>query len=150
MLALSFLSSTSLPDLLSFAAVPSLQDLVIFIKVASTLGDHLTVVTSKLSGSQPRLCLYTLKEFAAQLLGLHAQQSPTLVFVTSTCSSQAVSHPRTIQAQCCLTSVFKWELVFPTWNGPLTLKFVLLHISDTSDRVFGVRDAVRVRATLAG
>ena len=23
-------------------------------------------------------------------------------------------------AKCCLTSVFKWELVFPTWHGPLT------------------------------
>ncbi len=26
-----------------------------------------------------------------------------------------VSHPSTIQAQCCLTSVFKWELVYRTW-----------------------------------
>ncbi len=25
-----------------------------------------------------------------------------------------VSHPSTIQAQGCLTSVFKWELVYPT------------------------------------
>ena len=33
---------------------------------------------------------------------------------SSTWSSPAVSHPSTIQAQCCLTSVFEWELVFPT------------------------------------
>ena len=43
-------------------------------------------------------------------------------FVSSTWSFQAVSHPSTIQAECCLTSVFKWELVFPTWHGPLTRK----------------------------
>ena len=48
------------------------------------------------------------------------QWSPALVFVSSTWSSQAVSHPSTIQAQCCLTSELKWELVFPTWHGPLT------------------------------
>jgi hypothetical protein len=25
-----------------------------------------------------------------------------------------VSHPSIIQAQCCLSSVFEWELVYPT------------------------------------
>ena len=44
------------------------------------------------------------------------QRSPALVFVSSTRSSQTVSHPSTILAQCCLTSVFLWELVFPTWH----------------------------------
>ena len=48
------------------------------------------------------------------------QRSSALVFVSSTRSSQAVTHPSTILAQCCLTSVFKWELVFPTWHRPLT------------------------------
>ena len=48
------------------------------------------------------------------------QRSPALVFVSSTRSSQTVSHPSTILAQCCLTSVFLWELVFPTWQGPLS------------------------------
>ena len=80
------------------------------IQVASTLEDHFAAVTA-------------LKEFAARLLGLHApEQTPALVCVTSTWSSQEVSHPRTIQAQCCLTSVFKWDLAFPTWHAPLTYK----------------------------
>ena len=34
-------------------------------------------------------------------------------FVSSTWSSPKVAHPSTIQAQCCLTSEFKLELVFP-------------------------------------
>ena len=38
-------------------------------------------------------------------------------FVSSTRSSQAVSHPSTIQAQCCVTSEFEWELAFPTWHS---------------------------------
>ena len=46
--------------------------------------------------------------------------SPALVFVSSTWSSQVVTHPNTIQAQCCLTSVFELERVFPTCHGPLT------------------------------
>ncbi len=41
-----------------------------------------------------------------------------------------VLHPSTIQAQCCLTSVFQWELVYPTWQlcwlamilSPISLK----------------------------
>ena len=36
---------------------------------------------------------------------------------SSTCSSQAVSHPSTIQAQCCLTSVIGRELVCSTRYG---------------------------------
>ena len=32
-------------------------------------------------------------------------------------SSQAVSHPSTIRAQCCLTSVIGRELVCSTWDG---------------------------------
>ena len=35
-------------------------------------------------------------------------------FVSSTWSSPKVTHPSTIHAQCCLTSEFKLELVFPT------------------------------------
>ena len=41
-------------------------------------------------------------------------------------SSQVVSHLSTIQAQCCLTSVFEWGLVFPKWHGP---HFVLYSLS---------------------
>ena len=40
------------------------------------------------------------------------QRSPALVFGSSTWSSLVVSHPSTIQAQCCLTSVFEWELFY--------------------------------------
>ena len=47
------------------------------------------------------------------------QQSPALGSVSSTWSSQEVSHPSTIQAQCRLTALFKWELVFLTWHGLL-------------------------------
>ena len=43
----------------------------------------------------------------------------------STRSFQAVSHPSTILAQCCLTSVFIWELLFPTWHRPLTSAVLL-------------------------
>ena len=32
-------------------------------------------------------------------------------------SSQAVSHPRTIQATCCSTTGFERELVFPKWHS---------------------------------
>ena len=35
----------------------------------------------------------------------------------STWGSQAVTHPSTNQAQCCLTSVIGRELVFSTWYG---------------------------------
>ena len=35
----------------------------------------------------------------------------------STWCSQAVTHPSTNQAQCCLTSVIGRELVFSTWYG---------------------------------
>ena len=48
------------------------------------------------------------------------QRSLAKAFVSSTWSSKAVSHPSTIQTQCCLSSVFEWELVFPTWHGLLT------------------------------
>ena len=47
------------------------------------------------------------------------QWSPALVFVSSTWSLQEVSHPSTIQAQCCLTSGF------PKWHGPLTAWLLL-------------------------
>ena len=33
--------------------------------------------------------------------------------------SQAVTHPSTNMAQCCLTSVIRRELVFSTWYGPI-------------------------------
>ena len=35
----------------------------------------------------------------------------------STAYSQAVTHPSTNAAQCCLTSVIRRELVFSTWYG---------------------------------
>ena len=35
----------------------------------------------------------------------------------STAYSQAVTHPSTNAAQCCLTSVIGRELVFSTWYG---------------------------------
>ena len=36
---------------------------------------------------------------------------------SNTRSYQDVSHWSTILAQCCLTSVFSWRLVFPTWHN---------------------------------
>ena len=55
------------------------------------------------------------------------KRSPALVSST-TWSCQAVS-------QCCLTSVFEWELVFPAWHGLLTKKieiFLSINLSDLS------------------
>ena len=39
----------------------------------------------------------------------------------STAYSQAVTHPSTNAAQCCLTSVIGRELVFSTWYGRIQL-----------------------------
>ena len=39
----------------------------------------------------------------------------------STAYSQAVTHPSTNAAQCCLTSVIGRELVFSTWYGRIPL-----------------------------
>ena len=118
------------PTLLCFAAEPSLQDLAHFhgskrsgpIPGASTLGDHFAAVTNKMSSSQFKLSqsLWAWKSFQPKCLTyMLPQRSPALVSVSNTWNSQEVSHPSTIQAQCCLTYVFKWELVFPTWHGPL-------------------------------
>ena len=65
--------------------------------------------------------LLALKEFMAiHLIDQHAPATEYgLGFVSSTWSYQAVSHPSILQAQGGLASVFKWELVFPTWRGPL-------------------------------
>ena len=47
------------------------------------MGDHFAAVTSKLSGTQSRLSqsLYTLKEFATHLLGLHAPPKEHITFL---------------------------------------------------------------------
>ena len=55
-------------------------------------------------------------------------------------SPQAVTHPSTNTAQCCLTSVIRRELVFSTWYGRIQLyhlpatillsKSLLLNFSD--------------------
>ena len=66
--------------------------------------------------------LFALKEFKAiHLIDQHAPPATEygLGFVSSTWSYQVVSHPSILQAESCLASVFEWELVFPTWHGPL-------------------------------
>ena len=40
-----------------------------------------------------------------------------------------------IQAQSCLTSVSEWELVFPTWHGPLTQRLLFTLIVLEASRV---------------
>ena len=126
-------SKRDLPtQVFSLAASPSLQCFDHFhgstqsgpIKWTVLWETTINVIASKLSRTQSRLAqsLYALKEFAAHLLGLHALATESgFGFVSSTRSSQAVSHLSTILAQCCLTSVFKWELMFPTWHRPLTM-----------------------------
>ena len=75
-----------------------------------TLGDHFAVVATKLSGIQSRL---SQSLYWKSLLPIcWAYMLPALFFVHSTWSSQVVSHPSTILAQSCWTSVFKCELVF--------------------------------------
>ena len=70
------------------------------------------------------------KRFAAHLRGWHAPTTePGFVFFCSTNSSQEVTLPSTILAQCCVTSVILWELGFPTWHRPLTTKNTLTTIS---------------------
>ena len=106
-----------------FAAIPSLPDLVIFmapqsrgpIKVASTLGTTLQQSPASCpehSPDFPRACTPWKSLPPICLAYMLLQQSQALVFFSCTWSSQAV--------QCCLTSVIEWELVFPTWHGPLT------------------------------
>ena len=41
--------------------------------------------------------------------------------------SQAVTHPSTNMAQCCLTSVIRRELVFSTWYGRRQRKWARIH-----------------------
>ena len=67
----------------------------------------------------PRACMPWKSLPPICLAYMLPQRDPALVFVSSTWSSRGVSHPSTIQSQCCLTSVFEWELVLPTWHGPL-------------------------------
>ena len=49
--------------------------------------------------------------------GTQANQMPKCKSDNSTQCSQAVSHPSTNRARCCLTSVIGRELVFSTWYG---------------------------------
>ena len=68
---------------------------------SSTMGDHFSTAAIKLSRA------YTpLKEFAIQLHDLHGPtMEPGFGFVSCTRSFQAVSHPNSIPAKYCLTSV---------------------------------------------
>ena len=107
------------PGRLRFAAVPSLQYLAIFMAPHSRAPFRWPVLWGTTLQQSPASCPDHSQDFLrTHLLG--SQKKPALVFVSSTWSSQVVSHPSTILAQCCLTSVWKWELVFPTWHGPLT------------------------------
>ena len=51
--------------------------------------------------------------------------------VYSTMYSQAVTHPSTNMAQCCLTSVIRRELVFSTWYGRRQMRVTHLTCSFT-------------------
>ena len=64
----------------------------------------------------PRVCTHWKRYATVCLVSMLPQQSLALVFVSSTRSFKTVIHPSTILAKCCLTSVFKWELVFRTWQ----------------------------------
>ena len=59
--------------------------------------------------------------FSSLLLSFFSNYERTLCCkdknANSTWGSQAVTHPSTNQAQCCLTSVIERELVFSTWYG---------------------------------
>ena len=56
----------------------------------------------------PRACMLLKSLPPICLAFMLPQQSPALVFVGNTRSSQVVIHPSTFKTQCCLTSVFKW------------------------------------------
>ena len=103
------------------------------IQVASTQGDHFEMVASKLSGTQSRLALslYALKEFCRPSAWLTCSRNRARLWFLSAAPGvpKRVTHPSTVLAQCCLTSVFKWELVFPTWQRPLATMNVSLCIS---------------------
>ena len=61
---------------------------------------------------QPRLAIK--KSSAQRTLKWQTKEAKK---ANNTRSSQAVSHPSTILAQCCLTSVIGRELVYSTWYG---------------------------------
>ena len=122
------------PDLLWYAAIPSLQDLAIFMaphgwapfKKPVLRGTALQQAERNTVQTFPRACKPWKSLPSICLAYMFPQRSPALVFVRSAWSSQVVSHPSTIQAKFCLTSVFDWELVVTTWHGRF-LKFKLLN-----------------------
>ena len=115
------------PYFLLFAAVPFLHDLAIFMAL------HGWAPFKWLFSNRQQAVRYTVQTFPEPirtpwkslppvcLAFMLPQHSPVLVFGWSTWSSQAVCHPSTIQAQCCLISVFECELVFPIECDLLTL-----------------------------
>ena len=112
-------------NILWLAVVPSWQDLAIFIHGSTLLGP--IQVASTILEQSPTSCQEQSPDFTPWkslplicLAYMLLLPSPALVFVSSTLSYQAASHPSTIQAQCFLTSVLEWELVIPTGHGPLT------------------------------
>ena len=98
------------------------------IQVASTLGCYIAVVISKLSAAQPRACT-PWKRCAAYLLGLHAPApEPGFLFLSAAPAVPKKSPIQAILAQCVLTSVFKLELVFLKWQGPLTMSLIFINV----------------------
>ena len=57
------------------------------------------------------------RRYSASKIRLETIQFCCSKSVYSTMYSQAVTHPSTNMAQCCLTSVIRRELVFSTWYG---------------------------------
>ena len=86
-----------------------IQHTVAPIQEASSLGVHFAEIANKLPGTQSRLAqsLYALKKICSSSAWLTCSRyrAHLLVSVNSTRSSQAVTHPSTFLAQCCLTSV---------------------------------------------
>ena len=91
----------------SFAAATSLQDLAIYMAPHSSCqcseGQHFSVNTCEQSRMQSK-AFQSLAPIC--LADMFPQWSLALVVVSSTRSSQAVTHLSIMLAQCCLTSVF--------------------------------------------
>ena len=87
--------------------------------ISSGLGDCFVAVASKLSGTQSRLsqrlCAIHLFDLLATVTEPGFGYSPATPGVPKRSPIQVLSRPKFY-----LTSVFKWELVFPTWLGQLT------------------------------
>ena len=77
--------------------------------LSGEISTNITAETNKKPGLSQRL--------NSEIANIFASVRITTKSVYSTMYSQAVTHPSTNMAQCCLTSVIRRELVFSTWYG---------------------------------